>query len=75
MFPVTSPKPGGRRGGRSLRRVRAQSALAAVLWVTVLCGSATRGQVEGDEFAAALFGIWLGPDPLDDNLKELLLGG
>ena len=33
------------------------------------------GTVEGDEFAAELFGIWLGPNPLDSNLKSLLLGG
>jgi hypothetical protein len=33
------------------------------------------GTVGGDEFAAALFGIWLGSDPLDKDLKELLLGG
>jgi hypothetical protein len=32
------------------------------------------GTVAGREFAAALFGIWLGPNPLDSNLKNLLLG-
>jgi hypothetical protein len=32
------------------------------------------GTVEGREFAAALFGIWLGSSPLDSNLKRLLLG-
>ena len=32
------------------------------------------GTVPGEEFAAALFGIWLGPKPLDENLKALLLG-
>ncbi len=32
------------------------------------------GTVAGREFAAALFGIWLGPNPLDRNLKDLLLG-
>jgi hypothetical protein len=32
------------------------------------------GTVAGREFAAALFGIWLGPNPLDGNLKDLLLG-
>ena len=32
------------------------------------------GTVAGSEFAAALFGIWLGSNPLDRNLKELLLG-
>jgi hypothetical protein len=32
------------------------------------------GTVAGSEFAAALFGIWVGSNPLDRNLKELLLG-
>jgi hypothetical protein len=32
------------------------------------------GTVAGREFAAALFGIWLGSNPLDTNLKRLLLG-
>lgn len=32
------------------------------------------GTVAGAEFAAALFGIWLGPTPLDPDLKRLLLG-
>jgi hypothetical protein len=32
------------------------------------------GTVAGREFAAALFGIWLGSSPLDTNLKRLLLG-
>jgi hypothetical protein len=32
------------------------------------------GTVAGREFAAALFGIWLGSNPLDSNLKDLLLG-
>jgi len=32
------------------------------------------GTVAGREFAAALFGIWLGSNTLDRNLKDLLLG-
>jgi len=32
------------------------------------------GTVAGREFAAALFGIWLGPNPLDSSLKRHLLG-
>jgi hypothetical protein len=32
------------------------------------------GTVAGSDFAAALFGIWLGFNPLDGNLKDLLLG-
>lgn len=31
------------------------------------------GVVEGEEFAAALFGIWLGEEPLDRKLKNRLL--
>jgi hypothetical protein len=33
------------------------------------------GIMEGSEFAAELFGIWLGANPLDNGLKRLLLGG
>jgi len=32
------------------------------------------GTVESDEFAVGLFGIWLGFNPLDSDLKRLLLG-
>jgi len=32
-----------------------------------------RGFVEGDDFAAALFAIWLGPKPLDEKLRRKLL--
>lgn len=31
------------------------------------------GTIPGAEFAAGLFGIWLGPNPLDSDLKRLLL--
>ncbi len=31
------------------------------------------GSVEGADFAAALFAVWLGPDPLDEDLKASLL--
>lgn len=31
--------------------------------------------VEGADFKAALWGIWLGADPADKNLKEGMLGG
>jgi len=31
------------------------------------------GTVASDEFAVGLFGIWLGPNPLDTDLKRLLL--
>ena len=33
-----------------------------------------RGVIEGADFAAAYFAIWLGPQPLDNSLKEKLLG-
>jgi hypothetical protein len=33
------------------------------------------GTMEGSEFAAELFSIWLGANPLDNGLKRLLLGG
>ncbi len=32
------------------------------------------GIMEGADFAAAYFAIWLGPDPINDALKEGLLG-
>ena len=32
------------------------------------------GTMPGDEFASALFGIWLGEKPLDETLKKKLLG-
>lgn len=32
------------------------------------------GSIEGLEFKKALFGIWLGSDPADDDLKEAMLG-
>ena len=31
--------------------------------------------IEGADFAAAYFGIWLGREPIDDKLKRDLLGG
>ena len=35
---------------------------------------ATLGTVEGADFAAAVFAIWLGPNALDQSLKAQLLG-
>jgi hypothetical protein len=32
------------------------------------------GTVAGEDFAAGLFGIWIGANPLDSDLKRLLLG-
>ena len=36
-------------------------------------GGRVRGIVEGADFAAALFSIWLGEVPFDDTLKNGLL--
>jgi len=33
------------------------------------------GRIEGDDFAAAVFAIWLGPDPIDTDFRDALLGG
>lgn len=32
------------------------------------------GVIEGEEFAAALFAMWLGQDPMNESFKEQLLG-
>ncbi len=52
------------------------------LVLTYIPGKGTRLQtksgqeitVEGKDFADALFSVWLGADPVDDDLKEGLLG-
>ena len=33
-----------------------------------------KGTIEGSEFAAALFSIWLGEKPIDDSFKKQILG-
>jgi hypothetical protein len=33
-----------------------------------------KGVIAGPDFASAMFSIWLGPRPLDESLKESLLG-
>jgi hypothetical protein len=33
-----------------------------------------RGVIAGSDFAAALFGMWLGPQPMDPEFKQALLG-
>ena len=51
--------------------------------LTYLPGSGTElslngaplGRIEGADFAAAVFSIWLGKAPLDESLKRRLLGG
>lgn len=40
--------------------------------VTTKGGSAT--QIEGKDFADALFSVWLGKNPVDENLKKGMLG-
>jgi hypothetical protein len=34
-----------------------------------------RGTIEGRDFADALFAVWLGPSPVQDDLKKALVGG
>jgi hypothetical protein len=34
-----------------------------------------KGIIEGKDFADALFAVWLGPDPVQEDLKKALLGG
>ena len=31
--------------------------------------------IEGRDFADALFAVWLGPNPVQDDLKKALLAG
>jgi hypothetical protein len=42
--------------------------------VTVVLKGQVRGTIAGADFAAALFSIWFGRDPADDDLKDALLG-
>jgi hypothetical protein len=34
-----------------------------------------KGVIEGKDFAGALFSVWLGRNPVDEDLKSALLGG
>jgi hypothetical protein len=36
---------------------------------------AEKGVIEGKDFADALFSVWLGPNPVQADLKTALLGG
>ena len=36
---------------------------------------AEKGVIEGKDFADALFSVWLGPNPVQEDLKLALLGG
>lgn len=42
--------------------------------ITVYRNGVKKGSVEGLEFKKALFAIWLGKEPADDDLKEGMLG-
>jgi hypothetical protein len=52
------------------------------LTITYIPGKGTHVQskggqdlsVEGKDFADALFSVWLGKDPVDDDLKDGMLG-
>ena len=41
----------------------------------VVGGAANETVIPGKDFADALFSVWLGPDPVDGDLKRKLLGG
>jgi Chalcone isomerase-like len=41
----------------------------------VVGGAAKETVISGKDFADALFSVWLGPDPVDGDLKRKLLGG
>ena len=42
--------------------------------VQVLVRGTERGTIEGRDFADALFSVWLGPNPVQEDLKAALLG-
>ncbi len=42
---------------------------------TVVAKAEQKGVIEGKDFADALFAIWLGPNPVQNDLKKALLGG
>jgi hypothetical protein len=41
----------------------------------VAAKNAEKGVIEGKDFADALFSVWLGPNPVQEDLKKSLLGG
>ena len=41
---------------------------------SVAVKGAEKGSVEGKDFADALFNVWLGPSPVQEDLKKALLG-
>ncbi len=42
---------------------------------TVSIAGKDRGSIAGADFNRALLSIWLGPEPVDEDLREALLGG
>lgn len=42
---------------------------------TVSAKGAEKGTIEGKDFADALFSVWLGPNPVQEDLKNAMLGG
>lgn len=54
---------------------RLQLAYTPGTGVRVEVDGAVKGTIEGDDFAHALFAIWLGPHPPNAGLKSGLLGG
>jgi hypothetical protein len=42
--------------------------------VAVIVKGQVKGTLAGADFAAALLSVWLGPRPVDDDLKDRLLG-
>jgi len=45
-------------------------ALGTQLWLN----GEPLGRVDGHDFAVAYFGLWLGPNPIDENFRNHLLG-
>ncbi len=43
--------------------------------IEVNVNGAVKGTIEGDDFADALFSVWLGANPVQEDLKKALLGG
>jgi len=41
----------------------------------VIAKGTEKGVIEGKDFADALFSVWLGPNPVQEDLKKALLGG
>ena len=42
---------------------------------TVVVNGATKGTIEGDDFAEALVNVWVGDSPPTDEFKKGVLGG